>query len=94
MIDTELITYLAKLSKLALTDEDKERFTAEMSAIVNLMDTINEVNMEDQVDLKQEGIHLEALREDKVVPSYDRETILKNAYHKKDGFFEVPKMME
>lgn len=94
MIDTELITYLAKLSKLALTDEDKEKFTAEMSAIVSLMDTINEVYLEDQMELKQEGVRLEALREDKVVPSYARETILRNAYHKKDGFFEVPKMME
>ena len=94
MIDTELITYLAKLSKLALTDEDKKRFATEMSAIVNLMDTMNEFYMEDQMVLKQEGVHLETLREDKVVPSYDRETILRNAYHKKDGFFGVPKMME
>lgn len=94
MIDTELITYLAKLSKLALSDSDKEKFASEMSAIVSLMDTMNEVSMEDQLNLKYEGVHLEFLREDKVVPSYDRETILRNAYHKKDGFFEVPKMME
>lgn len=94
MIDTDLITYLAKLSKLALSDSDKERFAAEMSAIVNLIDTMNEVNMEDQMNLNHEGVHLESLREDKIVPSYDTEAILRNAYHKKDGFFEVPKMME
>lgn len=94
MLDTNLITYLAKLSKLELSDSDKERLASEMSAIVNLMDTMSEVEMEDHVNLNGEGISLESLREDEVVPSYDTETILKNASHKKDGFFEVPKIME
>lgn len=94
MLNTDVITYLAKLSKLELSDNDKERFASEMSAIVDLMDTMSEVNMEDHVNLNGEGIGLELLREDKIVPSYDTEAILKNASHKKDGFFEVPKIME
>ena len=94
MLNTDVITYLAKLSKLELSDNDKERFASEMSAIVDLMDTMSEVNMEDHVNLNGEGIGLELLREDKIVPSYDIEAILKNASHKKDGFFEVPKIME
>lgn len=94
MLDTDLITYLAKLSKLELSDSDKERLASEMSAIVDLMDTMSEVNMEDQIHLNGEGILLESLREDEVVPSYDTEIILRNASHKKDGFFEVPKIME
>lgn len=94
MLDTSLITYLAKLSKLELSDSDKERLASEMSAIVDLMDTMSEVNMADDINLNGEGIGLESLREDEVVPSYDTETILGNAFHKKDGFFEVPKIME
>lgn len=94
MLDTDLITYLAKLSKLELSDSDKERLASEMSAIVDLMDTMSEVNMEDHIHLNGEGISLESLREDEVVPSYDREIIIRNASHKKDGFFEVPKIME
>lgn len=94
MLDTDLITYLAKLSKLELSDSDKERLASEMSAIVDLMDTMSEVNMEDHVHLNGEGIGLESLREDEVVPSYDTEIILRNASYKKDGFFEVPKIME
>jgi len=94
VLNTDVITYLAKLSKLELSDNDKERFASEMSAIVDLMDTMSEVNMEDHVNLNGEGIGLELLREDKIVPSYDTEAILNNASHKKDGFFEVPKIME
>ena len=94
MLDTDLITYLAKLSKLELSNSDKERLASEMSAIVNLMDTMSEVNIEDYVHLKSEGIRLESLREDEVVPSYDTEIILRNASYKKDNFFEVPKIME
>lgn len=94
MLDTDLITYLAKLSKLELSDSDKERLASEMSAIVDLMDTMSEVNMEEHIHLNGEGISLESLREDEVVPSYDTEIIIRNASHKKDGFFEVPKIME
>lgn len=94
MLDTNLITYLAKLSKLELSDDAKERLASEMSAIVNLMDTMREVNMEEQINLNGEGISLNELREDEIVTSYETENLLKNASHTKDGFFVVPKIME
>lgn len=94
MLDVELITYLAKLSKLEVDDIDKEKLVSEMSAIVDLMDTMGEVKMEDDINLNGEGISLKDLREDEVVPSFDNEIILKNAPHQKDGFFTVPKIME
>lgn len=94
MLDVELITYLAKLSKLEVDDSDKEKLVSEMSAIVDLMDTMGEVKMEDDINLNGEGISLNDLREDEVIPSFDNEVILKNAPHKKDGFFTVPKIME
>ncbi|WP_069999970.1 Asp-tRNA(Asn)/Glu-tRNA(Gln) amidotransferase subunit GatC [Cellulosilyticum sp. I15G10I2] len=94
MLDTDLITYLAKLSKLQVDDADKERLVSEMSAIVDLMDTMNDVAMGEDEDLKGEGVSPENLREDKSRDSFDREKILQNASHKKDGFFVVPKIME
>lgn len=65
-----------------------------MSAIVNLMDAMNEITMEDDLNLNGEGVNLENLREDEIVVSCDRENLLANASHKKDGFFVVPKIME
>lgn len=94
MLDAELITYLAKLSKLELSEKAKERLASEMNAIVNLMDTMSEVEMEEQVNLNGEGIGLNELREDETVPSYETESLLRNAKHSKDGFFVVPKIME
>lgn len=94
MLDTQLITYLAKLSKLELSDDAKERLASEMSEIVNLMDSMNEVQMEGQVNLNGEGMSLSELREDEVIASYNEELLLKNAAHRKDGFFVVPKIME
>ena len=94
MLDTDLITYLAKLSKIEVDEADKERLVSEMSAIVELMDTINEVTMEESENLNGEGVSLKDLRSDKVESSYDREVMLNNASHKKDGFFVVPKIME
>lgn len=94
LLSTELITYLAKLSKIDMDEADKERLESEMSAIVELMDTINEVTIEDDENLNGEGVSLNDLREDIPVSSYDTEELLKNASHKKDGFFVVPKIME
>ena len=94
MLDTDLITYLAKLSKIEIDEAEKERLVSEMSAIVELMDTMNEVTMEANVNLNGEGVSLQDLRADEIVSSYNREVILNNASHEKDGFFVVPKIME
>lgn len=94
MLNAELVTYLANLSKIEIEDAEKEKLVYEMSAIVDLMDAMNEITMEDDINLNGEGVNLESLREDEVVPSYDRELVLANASHEKDGFFVVPKIME
>lgn len=94
MLDTGLITYLAKLSKLQLDEVDKERLVSEMSAIVDLMDTMNDITFDENEDLKGEGVSLHNLREDHSRESFKREKILQNASHTKDGFFVVPKIME
>lgn len=94
MLDIDLITYLAKLSKIEIDETEKERLVSEMSAIVELMDTMNEVTMEGDENLNGEGVSLKDLRADEIVSSYDREVVLNNASHKKDGFFVVPKIME
>ncbi len=94
MLDTDLITYLAKLSKIEMDETEKKRLVSEMSAIVELMDTMNEVTMEEDENLNGEGVSLKDLRPDKVENSYNREVVLNNASHKKDGFFVVPKIME
>ena len=94
MLDAELITYLANLSKIHIEDDEREKLVSDMSAIVNLMDAMNEITMEDDLNLNGEGVNLEHLREDEIVVSYDRENLLANASHKKDGFFVVPKIME
>ncbi len=94
MLDTDLITYLAKLSKIEIDETEKERLVSEMSAIVELMDTMNEVTMEANVNLNGEGVSLEDLRADEIVSSYNREVVLNNASHEKDGFYVVPKIME
>lgn len=94
MLNTELVSYLANLSKIELVDVEREKLVAEMSAIVELMDAMNEITMEENINAGSEEVELEHLREDKVVLSCDREIVLANAPHKKDGFFVVPKIMD
>ena len=69
MLDTDLITYLAKLSKIEIDETEKERLVSEMSAIVELMDTMNEVTMEGDENLNGEGLSRKDLRADEIVSS-------------------------
>ncbi len=94
MLDTALITYLADLAKLGIDEVEKEKFVREMSAIVELMDTVKEVVMNEEDTLNSQVVSIERLREDESVNSYPTEVVLENASHKKDGFFVVPKIME
>ena len=94
MLDASLITYLSKLSKIDIKQDEKERLVLEMSAIVDLMDSISDIDMNEEHNLNGEGISLEELRADEIIPSYEREIVLRNASYKKDGFFVVPKIME
>ena len=65
-----------------------------MSSIVDLMDTMQEVEIDDSINLNGEGMSMHDLREDEVVPSFNREELLKNSAHNKDGFFVVPRVVE
>ncbi|PHV70582.1 Asp-tRNA(Asn)/Glu-tRNA(Gln) amidotransferase GatCAB subunit C [Sporanaerobium hydrogeniformans] len=94
MLDTALITYLAELSKIEVEEASRPKLVAEMSAIVELMDTMNDLILEEDFQKVGEGVHLNNLRTDVCKASYEREKLLQNALYKKDGFFVVPKIME
>ena len=90
MVKTEDIEYVAKLAKLRLTDEEKEKLTPQMADIINLANKISELNTD---GIKETAHILEmnnVFREDEVVPSYNRNDIIMNAPQKEAGCIIVP----
>ena len=93
-VSKEDVKHIAKLSKLDLTEQVLEKYTNELSSIVDFANELSSINVEGVkptahiLDIKN------VFRKDEVQPSYDREEILKNAPSKDAGCVSVPKVVE
>ena len=93
-INDELIEYLEELSRLRLSDEQKEKAKTDLSEILNYIDKLNELDTTDVEAISHPCPFTNNFREDERVASFDRELILANAPEQKDGSFKVPKTVD
>ncbi len=90
MIDREQVLHVALLARLALTEEEVETMTRELSGILEHVDRIAELDLE-QVEPTAHVIDLEnVLRPDEPRPSWPREKMLEQAPDPVEGAFRVP----
>jgi len=94
LIDNQLIAYLEDLSYLTFSDEEKKRLEEDLGKIFKNISVLNNLNTDDVKEFKHSFDNVNAFREDKVQPSFDRELILKNAPVRNDEFFVAPKTVE
>lgn len=93
-VSKEDVLHIAKLSRLSLTEQELEKYTTDLSNIVNFANELSNIDISDVkptahiLDIKN------VFRKDKVQESYDREEILKNAPTKDAGCISVPKVVE
>jgi aspartyl-tRNA(Asn)/glutamyl-tRNA(Gln) amidotransferase subunit C len=90
VIDREQVLHVARLARLALTDEEVETMARELSSILDHVDRIGELDLED-VEPTNHVVDLEnVLRPDEPRPSWPRERMLEEAPDPADGAFRVP----
>jgi aspartyl-tRNA(Asn)/glutamyl-tRNA(Gln) amidotransferase subunit C len=90
MIDRDQVLHVAKLARLRLDEDEVERMPAELSKILEHVETMNELDL-DGVEPTSHVVDLtNVLREDVPRPSLDRETALAQAPDAADGGFRVP----
>ena len=93
-ITLEDVEHIAKLARLKLTEEEKQRFQKELGTIIEYFDQLKKLNT-DGVPPTTHVVPLEnVLREDKVTPSLPVEEALANAPDRKGNYFRVPKVVE
>ncbi len=93
MVTKEEIMKIAILSKLSVGDDEIDQLTEDMSEIISFADTINNVaDVESDFDNINDLSNV--LRDDEVVPSLDREKILRNAKDSDEGCFMVKNIMK
>jgi aspartyl-tRNA(Asn)/glutamyl-tRNA(Gln) amidotransferase subunit C len=89
-ISEEQVRHVARLSRLALTDEEVERFRAQLSAILDAVGKVSELDLEGVEPTSHPLDVVNVLDEDEVAPSLSLEEALRNAPDPEDGFFGVP----
>lgn len=91
----ETIDYVSKLALLDLTDEEKEKFSKQLGDIISYFKKLNDL---DTTNVKPTTHPIEGLknvfREDIPWKSLSNEEALKNAQHKKDGYFKAPRILK
>lgn len=93
-ITKELVQYVAELSRIKLSEQDAENMQNDLGAIVNYMEILNQLDTDSVEPLSHIFNITNVMREDKVVESYDRAEILKNAPERTDETVVVPKTVE
>ncbi len=94
MITKKDVEHVAKLARLALTEEEKEKYTSQFSDILDYFNQLREVNTENVEPMAQPVPMQNVMREDKVELPFIRDEILMNAPLEENGYFKVPKISE
>lgn len=93
-LSTDEVRHIAWLARLAVSDEEVERFRAELSVILDHFSVLQALNTT-QVPAATHASQLEnVLRDDCVRPSLTPDSVLSNAPKQQDELFKVPPIIE
>ena len=104
MIDDRTVAHVARLSRLELTDEERERFGAQLGGILEHFQSLLALDLGGEPsagqpaqktagDARTSGA-ANVLRDDTVRPSLPLAEVLANAPASENGFFVVPPVIE
>lgn len=93
-ISTEDILNVARLSRLAVTEETATNYAKDIGKILDMMDTISSVNTDGVEPLANIHEASQALRADVANADINRELNQSNAPAEQDGLFLVPQVIE
>lgn len=92
MITVKDVEHVAKLARLELTEEEKEKFAGQLGDVLKYVEQMNEVDTSDVVPMAHAMDFVNVMREDKVNYEQTKAELMKNAPDEEDGFFKVPKI--
>ena len=93
-IDKTEVKKVAKLSRLDLTDAEVQEFTGQLSAILEYVEKMNELDTSDVEPLAHCLSISNVFRADCVKESLGTEKTLANAPQRDGEFFKVPKILD
>jgi len=93
-ITPEMIEYVSLLSRLEFSNEEKDRFSGELSQIIDYFEKINQLDTENVLPTAHVLDIKNVFRKDEVGQMLEVEQSLKNAHKKHEDFFLVPQVID
>jgi aspartyl-tRNA(Asn)/glutamyl-tRNA(Gln) amidotransferase subunit C len=88
------VEHVAHLARLELREEDKEKLPGQLSAILEYVEKLNELDTKD-IEPTSHVLTIEnVFKEDRVRDSLSVEKSLANAPEQEKGHFKVPKIVD
>jgi aspartyl-tRNA(Asn)/glutamyl-tRNA(Gln) amidotransferase subunit C len=89
-IDREQVLHVARLARLDLTDDEVDRFSEQLGAILEAVSKVSELDLADVPPTSHPLDVVNAWRDDVPRPSWPPERVFGNAPEVEDDAFRVP----
>ncbi len=93
-VDTATVRHIAKLARIAATDEEIEALVPELNNILRWVEQLQEVDVTGVEPMTAVIPNRLRMRDDEVTDGGIRDKVLQNAPLAEHGFFAVPKVIE
>ena len=92
-ISRDDVAHLARLSRLAVTDEELDRFAGQLDQVLAAVARVGEAAVADVPPMSHAVPLTNVLRADEVRPSLPRDAVLAGAPAAEEGRFRVPRIL-
>jgi aspartyl-tRNA(Asn)/glutamyl-tRNA(Gln) amidotransferase subunit C len=92
-ISRDDVAHVARLARLALTDDELERFTGQLAAVLDHADDVASLDVAGVPPTAHPLPLQNVLRDDRPTPSLDRDEVLAAAPSVEDHRFRVPPVL-
>ena len=93
-VDLQTVKRVARLARIAVSEEDAERMTGELNAILGFVEQLNEVDVSGVEPMTSVTPMKMKKRQDAVTDGNKAADIVANAPATEEDFFLVPKVVE
>ena len=93
-LTTDEVRHIARLARLALSDEEVERYREQLSGILDHFQVLNDIDTSDVPPTAQSLDQVNVTREDALRPSLPTEDVLANAPRTEDGYLRVRAVLD
>ncbi len=87
------VAHLARLARLALTDEELDHFAGQLSAVLDAVAEVGKADVDDVPPMTHAVPLTNVTRADVVTPSLPRDVVLAQAPAAEDDRFRVPQIL-